>query len=201
MAATESKDVYTAGHNLRVTLYAMEIAEELQLPPDQLRALSQGTIIHDIGKLDIPDEILNKPGRLTEEERAIIEQHPVRGYQMCRRLGFMKEELEIIRSHHEKWNGEGYPDRLAGEEIPRLARIVAVADVYDALTSDRAYRKAMSQEQAMAILRENKGTHFDPECVDAWERAVSRKTNASPQPYLDYIRESELRAVKPNMHL
>jgi len=174
MAATESKDVYTAGHNLRVTQYALRIAEELQLRPDQLRALSQGTIIHDIGKLDVPDEILNKPGRLTEEERAIIEQHPARGYEMCRRLGFMKEELEIIRSHHEKWNGQGYPDRLAGEQIPRMARIVAVADVYDALTSDRAYRKAMTREEAMAFLRENKGTHFDPECVDAWDRAVGK---------------------------
>lgn len=172
MAATESKDVYTAGHNLRVTLYALQIAEQLELRPDQLRALSQGTIVHDIGKLDVPDDILNKPGRLTEEERAVIERHPVRGYEMCRRLGFMKEELEIIRSHHEKWNGQGYPDRLRGEEIPLMARIVAVADVYDALTSDRAYRKAMSREEAMAFLREHRGTHFDPVCVDAWERAV-----------------------------
>ncbi len=186
MAATESKDVYTAGHNLRVTLYAMQIAQELQLPPDQLRALSQGSIIHDIGKLDIPDEILNKPGRLTEEERSIIEQHPARGYEMCRRLGFMKEELEIIRSHHEKWNGEGYPDRLAGEQIPRLARIVAVADVYDALTSDRAYRQAMSHEQAMAILRENRGTHFDPKCLDAWEQAVEGSSSVSSTTSLAY---------------
>jgi len=172
MAATESKDVYTAGHNFRVTLYALRIGEQLGLRPDQLRALSQGTIIHDIGKLDIPDDILNKPGRLTDEERAIVERHPVAGYEMCRRLGFMKEELEIIRWHHEKWDGQGYPDRLKEEQIPLLARIVAVADVYDALTSDRAYRKAMSREEAMAYLREHKGSHFDPACVEAWERAI-----------------------------
>ncbi len=105
---------------------------------------------------------------------------------MCRRLGFMKEELEIIRSHHEKWNGEGYPDRLAGEQIPRLARIVAVADVYDALTSDRAYRQAMSHEQAMAILRENRGTHFDPKCLDAWEQAVEGSSSVSSTTSLAY---------------
>lgn len=174
MAATESKDSYTAGHNFRVTVYALKIAEQLQLRPDQLRALAHGTIIHDIGKLEIPDAILNKPGRLTAEERAAIERHPVRGHEMCRGLGFMKEELDIIRWHHEKWNGEGYPDRLRGEQIPRMARIVAVADVYDALTSDRAYRKALSHQEAMAFLNANKGTHFEPVCVEAWERAVER---------------------------
>ncbi|WEK54099.1 MAG: HD-GYP domain-containing protein [Candidatus Cohnella colombiensis] len=169
MIATESKDHYTAGHNFRVTVYALKIAEQLQLRPDQLRALANGTIIHDIGKLEISDAILNKPGRLTPEERVAIEMHPVRGYEMCRSLGFMKEELEIIRSHHEKWNGEGYPDRLSGEQIPRLARIVAVADVYDALTSDRAYRKAMTHDEAMQLLNSNKGTHFEAACVEAWE--------------------------------
>ncbi|CAI6086632.1 HD-GYP domain-containing protein [Cohnella sp. JJ-181] len=171
MLATESKDPYTAGHNFRVTLYALKIAEQLQLGPEQLRALVGGTIVHDVGKIETPDAVLNKPGRLTPEERAVIEEHPVRGYEMCRNLGFMEEELGIIRSHHEKWNGEGYPDRLAGERIPRMARIVAVADVYDALTSNRAYRPAMSHEEAMAILNANKGTHFEPACVEAWERA------------------------------
>ncbi|MDG0811470.1 HD-GYP domain-containing protein [Cohnella rhizosphaerae] len=171
MLATESKDPYTAGHNFRVTLYALKIAEQLQLGPEQLRALVGGTIVHDVGKIETPDAVLNKPGRLTSEERAIIEEHPVRGYEMCRNLGFMEDELGIIRSHHEKWNGEGYPDRLAGEEIPRMARIVAVADVYDALTSNRAYRRAMSHDDAMAILNASKGTHFEPACVEAWERA------------------------------
>lgn len=175
MVATESKDLYTAGHNFRVTVYALKIAEQLQLRPDQLRALAHGTIIHDIGKLEIPDAILNKPGKLTPEERAVIEKHPVNGYEMCRRLGFMKEELEIIRHHHEKWNGEGYPDQLRGEQIPRMARIVAVADVYDALTSNRAYRKALTHEEALQFLNEHKGTHFEPVCVEAWEKAFKQK--------------------------
>lgn len=174
MMATESKDHYTAGHNFRVTVYALKIAEQLQLRPDQLRALAHGTIIHDIGKLEIPDDILNKPGKLTAEEREVIESHPLSGYEMCRKLGFMKEELEIIRHHHEKWNGTGYPDQLRGEQIPRMARIVAVADVYDALTSDRAYRKALSHEDALLFLIEQKGIHFDPVCVEAWKKVCER---------------------------
>lgn len=170
MIATESKDRYTAGHNFRVTVYALKIAEQLQLRPEQLRALANGTIIHDIGKLEIPNDILNKAGRLTAEEREIIELHPIKGYEMCRKLGFMKEELEIIRYHHEKWNGEGYPDQLRGEQIPHMARIVAVADVYDALTSDRAYRKALTHKDAIHFLNDHSGTHFDPSCVEAWAK-------------------------------
>jgi HD-GYP domain-containing protein (c-di-GMP phosphodiesterase class II) len=180
MLATEKKDLYTAGHNFRVALYALQLGEELEVRPDQLRALAQGTIIHDVGKIDIPDHILNKPGRLTPEERTVIERHPVKGYDMCRRLGFMREELEVIRFHHEKWDGTGYPDRLRGEAIPLLARIVAVADVYDALTSHRAYRKAMTHEEAMTFLRDNRGQHFDPDCVDAWERVCARNPSAYP---------------------
>ncbi|MEK3726067.1 HD-GYP domain-containing protein [Paenibacillus sp. FSL H8-0034] len=172
--ATEIKDMYTAGHNFRVTMYALRLAEEMQLKPEQLRALSQGAIVHDVGKNTIPDAILNKPGRLTPEERFIIETHPVKGYEMCRNLGFMKEELDIIRSHHEKWDGTGYPDRLLGEEIPLLARIVAVADVYDALTSTRSYRKAWSHEEAIAFLKEHSGSHFDPLCVHAWVNVSDR---------------------------
>ncbi|SFM01526.1 HDIG domain-containing protein [Paenibacillus sp. 1_12] len=172
--ATEIKDTYTAGHNFRVTMYALKLAEEMQLQPEQLRALSQGAIVHDVGKNMIPDAILNKPGRLTPEERFIIETHPVKGYEMCRNLGFMKEELDIIRSHHEKWDGTGYPDRLQGEEIPLLSRIVAVADVYDALTSTRSYRKAWTHEEAIHFLKEHSGSHFDPICVQAWVNVSSR---------------------------
>ncbi|WP_309122302.1 HD-GYP domain-containing protein [Paenibacillus sp.] len=182
MIATEKKDPYTAGHNLRVTLYALKLGEEMGLRPDRQRALAQGTIIHDVGKIEVPDAILNKPGRLTDEERAVIELHPVKGYEMCRELGFMKDELEIIRWHHERWDGRGYPDRLAGERIPLLARIVAVADVYDALTSHRAYRKAMTHEAAMAILAEQRGSHFDPACVDAWTRLCERERASFPIP-------------------
>ena len=180
--ATESKDVYTAGHNFRVTIYALSIAEELGLPPEMRRALVMGTIVHDVGKIRIPDEILNKPGRLTPEERAVIEQHPVIGYEMCRTLGFLQDELDVIRHHHEKWDGTGYPDGLRGGDIPLLARIAAVADVYDALTSSRSYRQAWSHEQTLEYLRKETGTHFDPVCVKAWISVCERH----PQVYLQF---------------
>jgi len=172
--SVESRDSYTAGHNFRVALYALRIAEEMGISPEMRRALVTGAIVHDVGKINIPNEILNKPGKLTEEERKIIESHPVSGYQLCKNLGFMQEELGIIRSHHERMDGQGYPDRLSGEQIPLLARIVAVADVYDALTSERAYRQAWSHEEAMYYLRTHKGTHFDPKVVDAWQQACDR---------------------------
>ncbi|WP_336790549.1 HD-GYP domain-containing protein [Paenibacillus sp. MMO-177] len=172
---TETRDAYTAGHNYRVALYAIQLGEELGLNPDQLRAIAQGGIVHDIGKLIVPDNILNKPGKLTPEEREVIEKHPVTGFNLCRRLGFMQEELAVIRSHHERWDGSGYPDSLSGENIPLLARVTAVADVYDALTSSRSYRAALSHEKAMAIILKERGKHFDPLCVDALVRIAGEK--------------------------
>lgn len=180
--ATEKKDSYTAGHTFRVTLYALKLAEELGLKPEQLRAIVQGGLVHDVGKISVPDAVLNKPGKLQPEERDIIEKHPVDGYEICRELGFMKEELGIIRSHHEKWDGSGYPDHLIGEDIPFFARIVAVADVYDALTSERSYRKAWTHFDAMSFLIENKGTHFDPLCVEAWENLCLRSPSVYQYP-------------------
>ena len=138
--------------------------------------------MHDVGKISIPDSILNKPGKLSNEEREIIEQHPLSGYEMCRDLGFMKEELSIIRSHHEKWDGSGYPDKLKGEEIDLLARIVAVADVYDALTSERSYRKAWSHSNAMNLLMKERGKHFDPKCVNAWISLCDRNPSVYQYP-------------------
>ena len=179
---TEKKDTYTAGHTFRVTMYALKLAEELQLKPEQLRAIVQGGLVHDVGKICIADEILNKPGKLLNDERVLIEQHPVFGYDICRNLGFMQEELSIIRSHHEKWDGSGYPDGLKENDIPFFARIVAVADVYDALTSERSYRKAWTHSEAMKYLKENKGTHFDPQCVDAWEQLCLRNPSVYKYP-------------------
>ncbi|WP_224724614.1 HD-GYP domain-containing protein [Paenibacillus vietnamensis] len=169
---TEARDSYTAGHNYRVALYALKLGEEMGLSSSELRAIAQGGLVHDVGKLRIPDFILNKPGKLTPEERLQIEGHPVSGYDLCKRLGFMHEELSVIRSHHEKWDGTGYPDGLSGEQIPLLARITAVADVYDALTSSRSYRKAMTHEAAMDIIVKESGKHFDPSCVEAWQKLV-----------------------------
>lgn len=180
--AIEKKDTYTVGHTFRVTMYALKLAEELQLKPEQLRALAQGALVHDVGKISIPDSIINKPGKLSVDQRNEIEKHPVQGYEMCRALGFMKEELNIIRSHHEKWDGSGYPDKLQGEEIDLLARIVAVADVYDALTSERAYRKAWPHNKAMNLLMEQRGIHFDPKCVDAWVNLCLRDPSVYQYP-------------------
>ncbi|MFF2483170.1 HD-GYP domain-containing protein [Paenibacillus sp. NPDC058071] len=172
---TETRDAYTAGHNYRVALYSLRLGEELGLSPNQLRAIAQGGLVHDIGKLVVPGVILNKPGKLTQEERQVIEKHPVTGYNLCRRLGFMQEELAVIRSHHERWDGSGYPDRLAGYAIPLLARVTAVADVYDALTSNRSYRKAMTHVEALAHLEGESGKHFDPDCVKAMLRLAERQ--------------------------
>lgn len=168
--ATEARDRYTAGHSYRVAVAAVRLGQELRLSPSQLRALAVGGLVHDVGKIEISDTILNKPGRLTPEERAIIEQHPVSGHRMCSTLGFLKEELEIVRHHHERWDGTGYPDRLAGEQIPLLARIVAIVDVYDALTSARSYRSALSHAEARAMILEQAGKAFDPRLVEVWDR-------------------------------
>jgi HD-GYP domain-containing protein (c-di-GMP phosphodiesterase class II) len=173
--ATETRDSYTSGHNLRVTMYALKLAAELHIHPEQLRALAQGTIVHDVGKINVPDSILNKQGSLTSEERSIIQLHPVKGYEMCKTLGFMMDELGIIRSHHERWDGTGYPDQLKGQDIPLLARIVAVVDVYDALTSNRSYRQAWSQQEVIQLLVDGKNSHFDEQCVEAWIRICDKE--------------------------
>lgn len=166
---TERRDPYTAGHNTRVAMYAVALGRQMGIPPEQLRALAQGGSIHDVGKIHIADHILNKPGRLTDVERRIIEQHPVIGYELCKGLGFMQDELEIIRHHHERYDGLGYPDGLRGAEIPLLSRITSVADVYDALTSSRSYRAALPHELAMQMIADGAGTQFDPACVSAWQ--------------------------------
>lgn len=168
VVATERHDPYTAGHSYRVALYALQLGQALGLPPEKLRALAQGAIVHDLGKLEVPQAILNKPGRLTPEERAEIERHPTTGHAIGQLLGLMQDELDVIRYHHERYDGAGYPEGLRGEEIPQLARILAVADVYDALTSHRSYRRAWSHEEAMELIQEQAGSQFDPACVALW---------------------------------
>jgi HD-GYP domain-containing protein (c-di-GMP phosphodiesterase class II) len=173
---TEDHDSYTAGHNQRVAVYAVQLGEKMGLSAAQLRVLAQAGAVHDLGKLHIPTEILNKPDKLTPEERLVIEEHPVTGWEFAKRLGFMPAELEIIRHHHERFDGTGYPDKLGGETIPLQARIMAVADVYDALTSERAYRKPWSKERANRLLLEEAGQQFDPACVEAWLELQKEET-------------------------
>ena len=166
--ALEARDPYTAGHSYRVALSAVRMGQAMGLPGHLLRALAQGAMLHDVGKFEVPEAVLNKPGPLTPEERRLVEQHPVAGYRIASRLGLPPEELGIVRHHHERWDGTGYPDGLEGEQIPLLARIVAVADVYDALTSERAYRPAWSHQQARTYILDQAGRQFDPHCVRVW---------------------------------
>ncbi|MGY2897277.1 HD-GYP domain-containing protein [Deinococcus sp. UYEF24] len=170
VANTEAHDPYTAGHSYRVALHALRLARELGCGPELLRAIIQGGILHDIGKLNVPAHILNSPGKLTPQEWTLVQAHPIYGYERCRVMGFLPEELGIIRSHHERWDGGGYPDGLAGKEIPELARLLSVADVYDALTSQRSYREPWSHERANAYLQEQAGVSFDPVLVATWLR-------------------------------
>jgi putative two-component system response regulator len=169
----EAKDPYTEGHCERLSKYSVAVGEKLGLPEDLRVALRRGGLVHDIGKLAVPESILLKPGPLTPEERQIMEQHTIAGERICAPLRSFRSVLPIIRSHHEKQDGSGYPDGLQGEQVPLTARILQVTDVYDALTTDRPYRKALSQERAFEIIREEaKRGWWDVPVVDAFENVV-----------------------------
>jgi putative nucleotidyltransferase with HDIG domain len=165
--AVEAKDSYTQGHSMRVAELSVQIADHMGLRPSVVRALAQGGLLHDIGKIGVPDRILNKPGALTPEEREEIEEHSTVGWNIVREAHSLRGALAVVRHHHERFDGTGYPDRLSGNEIPLEARIAAVADVWDALTSDRAYRPAWPVERALEIMLEGRGTHFEPDALDA----------------------------------
>jgi HD-GYP domain-containing protein (c-di-GMP phosphodiesterase class II) len=161
--AIEAKDPYTRGHTERVTEYAVAVGRVMKIPSRKLELLRYAGEVHDVGKISIPDSILCKPGRLTPEERVIIEQHTVRGEQLLRPLDFLKPVRPVVRHHHEWYDGSGYPDRLKRRKIPLLSRILACADAFDAMTSDRPYRlRKLSVEEACAEIRNNSGTQFDP---------------------------------------
>ncbi|WP_104989725.1 HD domain-containing phosphohydrolase [Deinococcus sp. NW-56] len=165
--AVELRDFETQGHTERVTHLALTFGAALGLSPERLLGLRQGAALHDIGKLGVPDAVLLKPGRLTPEERLLIETHAPRGAELAARIPFLHPEAHgVVRSHHERWDGTGYPDGLCGEGVPLLARIFALCDVYDALTSDRPYRAALPPEEALAILEAGRGTQFDPALTD-----------------------------------
>jgi putative nucleotidyltransferase with HDIG domain len=158
----EAKDRYTMGHCARVADYACRIAERAGLTERDLVWFRMGAFLHDVGKTEVPEEILNKPGRLTDEERAIMERHTVIGDEMLAPVEFPWDIRPMVRSHHERWDGRGYPDALVGEEIPRSARIMRIADVFDALTTARSYRAPLTPEEALAIMEDDAGS-FDPE--------------------------------------
>lgn len=166
--AVEARDAYTGKHAERVTAFGIEIAREYGL--DASDELEFGFLLHDIGKVAVSDAILHKPEPLSDAERAAIAQHPVIGVEIIRGIEFLAGAGEIVRSHHEHWDGTGYPDGLAGEDIPLAARVFAVADVLDALTTQRPYRSPSTIAQAREMITAGAGTHFDPDVVQAFNR-------------------------------
>ncbi len=166
--AVEARDAYTGKHAERVTAYALEIARALGISLSETAEIEFGFLLHDIGKVAIPDAILYKPGALTEKERALMAQHPLIGADIVRGIEFLGAAAQVVRSHHEHWDGSGYPDGLAGEEIPLAARVFAVADVLDALTTERPYRPASPISVARETITREAGQHFDPRVVEAF---------------------------------
>ncbi len=166
----EAKDPYTKEHSERVTEIALLIGREMGLSSEELESLKVAGHLHDIGKVGIKDYILLKPGRLTPEEYEIIKQHPLIGAEIVGHIGLLKQEVAIIKHHHERWDGRGYPDGLAGEEIPLLARVLAVADAFDAMTSVRPYRPPLPRETALQEILRHAGTQFDPLVAEAFAR-------------------------------
>lgn len=164
-ASIQARDHYTESHSIRVTELAVRTCEAIGGRPEDVESLKIAGILHDIGKIAVPDDILLKPGRLTEEEYEIIKQHPLTGENIIKPIMLLDRERLLIRHHHERWDGRGYPDGLTGEDIPFLSRILAVADSFDAMTNNRPYRKAMAVERAVEELRKNAGLQFDREVV------------------------------------
>jgi HD-GYP domain-containing protein (c-di-GMP phosphodiesterase class II) len=166
--AVEARDASIGKHAERVAAYGMEIGRALDLPLGELPEIEFGFLLHDIGKVAISDRILFKPNLLSDKERELMEEHPIKGSEIIRGIGFLGAAADVIRSHHERWDGRGYPDGLAGEDIPLAARVFAVADVLDALTSDRPYRPASPLSAARAMIVAESGSHFDPRVIDAF---------------------------------
>ncbi|SDD66304.1 HD-GYP domain-containing protein [Sporomusa acidovorans] len=172
VTALEAKDAYTYGHSSQVASIAEAIGRELGLAEDELLTLRIAALLHDIGKIGIPDHILNKPGRLDAEEWAIIKQHPETGAKIIAGIPALKEVAESVRHHHARWDGEGYPEALSRDNIPLGARIIAVADTYQAMISDRPYRTGMPEEVALEEIRRCIGDQFDPQVVDAFVKSA-----------------------------
>jgi putative two-component system response regulator len=170
--ALDLRDRETEGHSRRVTQLTEKLAKALGMSGDEIMHLRRGALLHDMGKIGIPDAILHKPDNLSDEEWVIMRQHPQLAYDMLRSVEYLHPALEIPLNHHEKWDGTGYPRGLKGEEIPLSARLFAVVDVWDALTSDRPYRKAWSEEEARNFLREQSGKYFDPQVVELFFRVI-----------------------------
>lgn len=170
--ALDLRDRETEGHSQRVTKLTADLARARGMNEEEIMHLRRGALLHDMGKIGIPDAILYKSAALTDEEWVIMRRHPQLAYDMLRSVEYLRPALEIPLNHHEKWDGTGYPRGLKGEEIPLSARLFAVVDVWDALTSGRPYRKAWSEEEARVYIREQSGKHFDPQVVDLFFKVI-----------------------------
>lgn len=164
--ALDAKDKYTHGHSMRVTLYSLALAKTLDLPDELLEEIETTGLLHDIGKIAIPEKILLKPGKLTDEEYEIIKSHPELGERLVDGIEKLKMISSWLKSHHERYDGKGYPDGLVGDQIPISSRIIAIADTYDAMTSTRAYRSALSHDEAIVEIRNCSGSQFDPHLAE-----------------------------------
>jgi putative nucleotidyltransferase with HDIG domain len=173
--AVETKDFYTRGHSERVSRGATLLARQIGMGAERVEAIRYAGMLHDVGKLGVPTKVLQKTGPLTEEELAAIQLHPMRGLEIVRQIGFLTEALDGIMHHHERMDGKGYPMGLAGDEIPEFARVIAVADAFDSMTSTRSYRGARSVQEAVAELRKCSGLQFDPVLVDAFIAALGQE--------------------------
>jgi putative nucleotidyltransferase with HDIG domain len=172
--ALELRDKETEGHSERVTNLTVKLAEAMGIGGEALVNIRRGALLHDIGKMGVPDAILHKNGPLDERERQIIQQHPQNAYNMLKHIDYLQAALEIPYCHHEKWDGTGYPRGLKGEEIPISARAFAIVDVYDALVSDRPYRKALPRHEVADYLKKESGSHFDPNVLNIFLRVLTQ---------------------------
>ena len=184
-SALDAKDEYTHGHSMRVTLYSIILAKELHVPNNQLEQIETAGLLHDIGKIAIPTSILCKPGKLTDDEFAIMKTHPVNSEKLIASIKKLHEISPGVKHHHERWDGKGYPDHLAGLDIPYSARIIAVADTYDAMTSTRSYRKALPHEIAIEEIKKCAGGQFDPALAQKFVEieSIIRAAKDNPEEY------------------
>jgi len=172
MSALDARDSETEGHSVRVSQMSCYLGDAMKLDPRELKALERGSLLHDIGKIGISDTILHKPGPLSDAEWETMRLHPGIGARIVEDIPFLQDTIPVIQFHQERWNGSGYPAGLAGREIPLLARIFAVVDAFDALTSHRPYRQKISAEEALAYIREQSDVLFDPDIVLVFEKLV-----------------------------
>jgi putative nucleotidyltransferase with HDIG domain len=177
--AIDAKDPYTHGHSERVARLSVEIGLELGLPPEEIRALEMGGILHDVGKIGIPDVVLGKPGPLDATETDLMRTHPRVGAEIIQGVEFLRHALPCVRNHHERWDGDGYPDGLAGDDIPLVARIVNAADTWDACTTERPYQRAIEPSAVLDILARLRGTQIDPDVHDALVAVLRRRGEVS----------------------